>query len=148
MNKVQSTGSQGAMMNNHVIKWSLSLTPTFNMDELARKVFSDNFPVLGKGCKKWMESGAEKPSSVTISFASVGLAALAVVHKDPQMMNMARRKYNSAIKALTAAIVHHGETGLEQSIAASFILSIFEVRVVQFVTFNSSANGATDDHMR
>jgi len=123
------------------------MKPTFKMEELAQKVFADNFPVLGEGCKSWMECRAESPSSVTISLTSVGLAALAVVHRDPKMMTMARRKYNAAIKALTTAIVHHGEAGVEQSIAASFILSIFEVRV-EACRFDSSTNDATDDNMR
>jgi hypothetical protein len=148
MNKVQATSTQVMVMNNQVIHWDPLMKPTFNMEDLAQKVFTDNFPVLGEGCKSWMECGADKPSSATISLTSVGLAALAVVHKDPKMMNLARRKYNAAIKVLTEAIVHHGETGVEQSIAASFILSIFEVSAVKISAFNSNSDGGTDDNMR
>lgn len=74
-----------------------------------------------------MDSRAENPSSATISLTSVGLAALAVVHKDPNMMNLARKKYNFAIRVLTKAIIGPQPSGIEQSIAGSFILSIFEV---------------------
>ena len=74
-----------------------------------------------------MDSGAERPSSATISLTSVGLAALAVVHKDPDMMDLARRKYNFAIRVLTKAINGEQDSGIEQYIAGSFILSIFEV---------------------
>ncbi|CAI7652808.1 unnamed protein product [Penicillium crustosum] len=73
-----------------------------------------------------MDSGAGYPSSATISLTSVGLAALAVVHKDPDMMDLARRKYNFAIRVLTKAINGGQDSGVEQSIAGSFILSIFE----------------------
>ncbi|OQE41885.1 hypothetical protein PENCOP_c004G07780 [Penicillium coprophilum] len=103
------------------------MKPTFNVEELAQKVFSDNFGILGDGCKHWMESGAEHPSSATISMTSVGLAALAVVHKDPNMMDLARRKYTFALSVLNNAIIGHLGSGIEQSIAGSFILSIFEV---------------------
>ncbi|CAG7940190.1 unnamed protein product [Penicillium salamii] len=105
----------------------LPAKPTFHVDGLAQKVFTDNFPVFGEGCKSWMEGRAIQPSPSTISLTSVGLAALALVHKDPHMMDLARRKYHTAIGSLTTAIRHHGATGVEQSIAACFILSIFEV---------------------
>ncbi|KOS42315.1 hypothetical protein ACN38_g6815 [Penicillium nordicum] len=108
--------------------WSLvAVEPTFNIEELAQKVFSDNFAIFGNRCKHWMDSGADRPSSATISLTSVGLAALAVVHKDPDMMDLARRKYNFAIRVLTKAIIGHQGSGNEQSIAGSFILSIFEM---------------------
>jgi hypothetical protein len=114
--------------NKHANCWSLvAMKPTFNVEELAQKVFSDNFGILGDGCKHWMDSGAEYPSSATISLTSVGLAALAVVHKDPNMMDFARRKYTFAIRVLNKAIIAQQGSGIEQFIAGSFILSIFEV---------------------
>lgn len=140
-------GIQVMVMNNYVIHWDPLVKPTFEMEDVAQKVFADNFPVLGEGCKMWMERGAEKPSSATISLTSVGLAALAVVHRDPQIMTLARKKYDTAIKILTTAIVHHGKTGVEQSTAASFILSIFEVSLVGFTASSSSTNKSTDDNM-
>jgi hypothetical protein len=147
MDKVQAIGIQVMAMNNYVTHWDPLIKPTFNMEDVAQKVFTDNFPVLGEGCKIWMECRAEKPSSATISLTSVGLAALAVVHRDPQIMTMARKKYNTAIRTLTAAIVHHGETGVEQSTAASFILSIFEVSLIGFTASSSSINKSADDNM-
>ncbi|CAG8375507.1 unnamed protein product [Penicillium salamii] len=115
--------------HNPAICGNLPAKPTFHVDGLAQKVFTDNFPVFGEGCKSWMEGRAIQPSSSTISLTSVGLAALALVHKDPHMMDLARRKYHTAIGSLTTAIRHHGAPGVEQSIAACFILSIFESSV-------------------
>ncbi|CAG8010393.1 unnamed protein product [Penicillium olsonii] len=125
--KVEREGVDFLRPNNTTACGSPLVKPTFHVDELAQKVFADNFPVLGEGCRSWMESRAVQPSSSTISLTSVGLAALALIHKDPHMMDLARRKYHIAIKSLTAAIRHHGAPGVEQSIAACFILSIFEV---------------------
>ena len=73
-----------------------------------------------------MDSNAEHPSSVTVSITSVGLAALAVAHKDPGMMNLARMKYNVAIRVLTKATIGI-QSDIEHYVAGSFILSIFEV---------------------
>ncbi|KAJ5194071.1 hypothetical protein N7491_001407, partial [Penicillium cf. griseofulvum] len=126
--KFTATSTRVITANKHATCWSLvAMKPTFNVEELAQKVFSDNFEILGDGCKHWMDSGAEHPSSATISLTSVGLAALAVVHKDPDMMDMARRKYTFAIRVLNKAIIAHRGSGIEQSIAGSFILSIFEI---------------------
>ncbi|KAJ5870558.1 hypothetical protein N7455_005499 [Penicillium solitum] len=126
--KLHASSTRVTKANKDATCWSLvAVKPTFNIEELAQKVFSDNFAILGDGCKHWMDSGAEHPSSATISITSVGLAALAVVHKDPDMMDLARRKYNFAIRVLTKAIIGGQDSGIEQSIAGSFILSIFEM---------------------
>ncbi|KAJ5373251.1 hypothetical protein N7517_005257 [Penicillium concentricum] len=119
------------------------MKPTFNIEELAQKVFTDNFGILGDGCRHWMDSGAEHPSSATISLTSVGLAALAVVHKDPNMMDLARRKYTFAIRVLNKAIIAHHGSGIEQSIAGSFILSIFEMITCD----NQSSSHAWQKHV-
>ncbi|CAG7938152.1 unnamed protein product [Penicillium nalgiovense] len=126
--KLHASRTRRTEVNKHTTCWSpVVIKSTFNVEELAQKVFSDNFAILGDECKQWMDSGAENPSSVTVSLTSVGLAALAVVHKDPDMMDLARRKYNFAIRILTKATIGHQSGGFEQSVAGSFILSIFEM---------------------
>jgi hypothetical protein len=125
---LHASSTRRTAVNKDTACWSpVVIKSTFNVEELAQKVFSDNFAILGGECKKWMDSGAEHPSSVTVSLTSVGLAALAVVHKDPDMMDLARRKYNFARRILTKATIGHHTSGIEQSVAGSFILSIFEV---------------------
>ncbi|KAJ5483325.1 hypothetical protein N7530_002571 [Penicillium desertorum] len=126
--RLHASSTRRTAVNKDTACWSpVVIKSTFNVEELAQKVFSDNFAILGGECKKWMDSGAEHPSSVTVSLTSVGLAALAVVHKDPDMMDLARRKYNFARRILTKATIGHHTSGIEQSVAGSFILSIFEV---------------------
>ncbi|KAJ5811218.1 hypothetical protein N7447_010734 [Penicillium robsamsonii] len=124
------------------------MTPTFNIEELAHKVFHDNFGgILGNECKHWMDSGAEHPSSATISLTSVGLAALAIVHKDPDMMDLARRKYTFAIRVLNKAIIAHQDSKIEQSVAGSFILSIFELTFQMITCDNQSSSRAWQKHV-
>ncbi|KAJ5963695.1 uncharacterized protein N7479_003571 [Penicillium vulpinum] len=126
--KLHAPSTRVTTPNKYAACWSpVAMKPTFNVEELAQKVFSDNFAILGDGCKHWMDSNTGRQSTATISLTSVGLAALAVVHKDPDMMDLARRKYNFAIKILNKAIIGHQVSGIEQSIAGSFILSIFEM---------------------
>ncbi|KAJ5282623.1 hypothetical protein N7497_002215 [Penicillium chrysogenum] len=157
--RLHASSTRQTTVNKHTTCWSPVVTrTTFNVEELAQKVFSDNFAILGGECKKWMVSGAEHPSSVTVSLTSVGLAALAVVHKNPDMMDLARRKYNFAIRILTKATIGHHSGGIEQSVAGSFILSIFETlaclisgkTVPQFLLelpgrFGASSNTPEDD---
>lgn len=103
------------------------LSPSMRIEEIAQKIFFDNFPIMTGSCSRAMEAGVWKSSSAIISITSVGLAVLAVVHKDPNVMDLARRKYSLALKLLTKAVVDPMQFGIEQSTAASFILSIFEV---------------------
>ncbi|CAG8890982.1 unnamed protein product [Penicillium egyptiacum] len=142
--KLHASSTRVVAPNKHATSWSPVVTrPTFNVEELAKKVFSDNFAILGDGCKHWMDSGAENPSSATISLTSVGLAALAVVHKDPDMMDLARRKYDFAIRVLSKAIISHKGSGIEQFIAGSFILFIFEMITCD----NHSSSNAWQKHV-
>lgn len=98
-------------------------------EEIAEKIFFDNFPIMGDTCKSAMESRTDQPSCATISITSVGLAALAFTRNDPVILNFAREQYNLALRKLTHATSHPMELPIEQSIAASFVLSIFEVCV-------------------
>ncbi|KAJ5502330.1 hypothetical protein N7463_005204 [Penicillium fimorum] len=143
--KLHASSSRVTAANKDAACWSVvAMTPTFNIEELAQKVFSDSFGgILGDKCKLWMDSGAEHPSSATISLTSVGLAALAVVHKDPDIMDLARRKYTFAIRVLNKAIVAHQGSRIEQSIAGSFILSIFEMITCD----NKSSSNAWQKHV-
>ncbi|KAJ5839219.1 uncharacterized protein N7525_004407 [Penicillium rubens] len=141
--RLHASSTRQTTVNKHTTCWSPVVTrTTFNVEELAQKVFSDNFAILGGECKKWMVSGAEHPSSVTVSLTSVGLAALAVVHKNPDMMDLARRKYNFAIRILTKATIGHHSGGIEQSVAGSFILSIFEVLHSSSYAWQKHVHGA------
>lgn len=63
----------------------------------------------------------------TSSFTSVGLAALAIMHKDPYLMVLARRQYSSALNLLSQAIGELKESVNGALVAASFNLSVFEV---------------------
>ncbi|RAQ67592.1 hypothetical protein COH20_004485 [Aspergillus flavus] len=63
----------------------------------------------------------------TFSFTSVGLAALAIIHKDTHIMVLARRQYSSALNFLARAIEESKESVNGALIAASFNLSVFEL---------------------
>ncbi|KAE8340768.1 hypothetical protein BDV24DRAFT_163987 [Aspergillus arachidicola] len=63
----------------------------------------------------------------TFSFRSVGLAALAIIHKDTHMMVLARRQYSSALTLLARAIEESKESVNGALIAASFNLFVFEL---------------------
>ena len=74
-----------------------------------------------------MESLGGQPSPASLGGTSVGLAALAVMRKDPQMMYLARKRYCSALQVLARVVQEPIQSYGENSVAAGFIISIFEV---------------------
>ncbi|KAJ5085730.1 hypothetical protein N7532_010501 [Penicillium argentinense] len=96
-------------------------------EEIASKIFFESFPIMGGECKIAMESRADLVSCANISMVSVGLAALASMQQEPWIMWSAREKYLLALRKLAYATSHPWEAPIEQSIGASFILSIFEM---------------------
>lgn len=74
-----------------------------------------------------MESTEGQPSPASLGGTSVGLAALAVMRKDPQMMYLARKRYCSALQLLARVVQEPIQSNGGNSVAAGFILSIFEV---------------------
>ena len=74
-----------------------------------------------------MEPVVGQPSPASLGGTSVGLAALAIIRKDPQMMHLARKRYCSALQLLARAVQEPIQSNAENSVAAGFILSLFEV---------------------
>lgn len=98
-----------------------------NIEAVSRKIFFDCFPIMGETCKRAMESGLSQSSSAATGMISVGLIALATMEKDPQIMQLARVKYEIVLQQLTKATLQPWDTPIEHSIGASYFLSIFEV---------------------
>ncbi|KAE8168642.1 hypothetical protein BDV40DRAFT_251191 [Aspergillus tamarii] len=73
------------------------------------------------------EPSMQNSVPATSSFTSVGLAALAIMHKDPYLMILARRQYLSALNLLSQAIGELKESVNGALVAASFNLSVFEL---------------------
>ncbi|GFF93115.1 hypothetical protein IFM53868_07079 [Aspergillus udagawae] len=80
-----------------------------------------------------------QPSPVIPSVAAVGLAALAVVHSDPHLMQLARQKYSSALRILVRAISHPDELRQGRTALSSFNLSMFEMIV--YDNFHPASHG-------
>lgn len=97
------------------------------MDDLAKKLFFDYFPLVGYACKRTMELKMKQPCSATTGAVSVGLVTLAAMQRDGTIMQLARRKYNDSLRQLVKATRQPWEMPIENSIAASYFLSIFEV---------------------
>lgn len=105
------------------------ITPTMDIEEMALRYYFSNFNITRPYAST---PGKPEPyiatsSSGTCSVTSVGLAALATVRKDPHMMNLARRKYSSALRYLARAVADPAELAKGSTTTASFNLSMFEV---------------------
>ncbi len=58
---------------------------------------------------------------------AVGMAALANSKKDPGLMVLARAKYGSSLRLIANALRSPAESSKENTIAAVFLMSMFEV---------------------
>lgn len=96
------------------------------VDEVAHNVFFDNFPIMGDSCKR-VRLSATQSSYLTPSVTSVGLATLAIAHEDHEIMDLAMRKYSVALNRLSGAIRDSIQVDMEQLVATSYTLAIFEV---------------------
>ncbi|KAH7173066.1 hypothetical protein DER46DRAFT_551669 [Fusarium sp. MPI-SDFR-AT-0072] len=103
--------------------------PLACIEQIAQRLFEDNFSFMDGSCKGSMKSTVGQPSPASLGGTSVGLAALAVMRKDRQMMHLARKRYCSALHLLARTMQEPIESNVENSVAAGFILSMFEVLV-------------------
>ncbi|KAE8366884.1 hypothetical protein BDV27DRAFT_143259 [Aspergillus caelatus] len=106
---------------------SLPRTPSWPVEDIACKYFFDNFSITDSFRMCVNEPSMQHSVPATSSFTSVGLAALAIMHKDPDLMVLARRHYSSALNLLAKAIGQPKESVNGALVAASFNLSVFEV---------------------
>ncbi|PKX95376.1 Zn(II)2Cys6 transcription factor domain-containing protein [Aspergillus novofumigatus IBT 16806] len=98
--------------------------PAMPMEDIALQHYMEQFTITSGPSPL---RGQELPKIIVTSVISVGLAALAAAHRDPHLMQLARRKYATALRLLARAI-HDPERSLGAHTAtSSFNLSMFEV---------------------
>lgn len=114
---------------------SVPYIPWVRIEEIAQRIFEDNFSIMNGSCKVSMESAIGQSSPASLGGTSLGLAALAVMRKDPQIMHLARKRYCSALQLLARAVQEPIQSNAENSVAAGFILSMFEVAHSAFTSF-------------
>ncbi|KAH8755308.1 hypothetical protein F5883DRAFT_504586 [Diaporthe sp. PMI_573] len=105
----------------------LLFSPSMPMDQIAWKYYHDNFNVYGRSYAYDERPYLDHSSLASISFTSVGLAALAIIQGDPHLMSLARRRYSSALVLLARDILDPKRTVNEPTVASCFTLSMFEM---------------------
>lgn len=101
--------------------------PLISIEGVAQRIFKENFSVMTDSCMGSMESATGYSSPASLGGTSVGLAVLAIMRKDSQIMHLARKRYCSALHLLARAVQDPIQSNAESSVAAGFILSMFEV---------------------
>jgi hypothetical protein len=81
------------------------------------------------------------------ALTAVGLAALANIKKDPKIMMLARSKYTLSLRQMEADVSDPAKVVKEQTIAAIFMMSMFEVQISP-VGGRTQADNMTDDRLR
>ncbi|GIJ88151.1 hypothetical protein Asppvi_007068 [Aspergillus pseudoviridinutans] len=105
------------------------IIPRLPVDEIAWWVYFENFNIMRPSGAPIHRPYPSQSSPVFPAVASVGLAALAVVHSDPHLMQLARQKYSSALRILVCAINDPDELRQTRTAITSFNLSMFEMIV-------------------
>jgi hypothetical protein len=95
------------------------------MEEIALQHYLDQFNITHGPSPLRAQ---ERPKIIVTSVISVGLAALAAAHRDPQLMQLARDKYATALRLLARAIHDPEQSPAAYAATSSFNLSMFEVR--------------------
>jgi hypothetical protein len=95
------------------------------MEEIALQHYLDQFNITHGPSPLRAQ---ERPKIIVTSVISVGLAALAAAHRDPQLMQLARSKYATALRLLARAIHDPEQSPAAYTVTSSFNLSMFEVR--------------------
>ncbi|KAL2847741.1 hypothetical protein BJY01DRAFT_246642 [Aspergillus pseudoustus] len=103
------------------------VTPTTYVEEIAWKYFFTNFNITRSTPfaipEPWLTGSSCGLGSVT----SVGLAAMAIIRQDPNMMELARRNYSSALRNLARAVQDPQEVIKGPTTTTSFNMSMFEM---------------------
>ncbi|KAL4882142.1 hypothetical protein BJY04DRAFT_217465 [Aspergillus karnatakaensis] len=107
---------------------SLSLIgPTVQVEDVAWKYYLLNFNITRNKPNCFPGPYLAGSSIGMASVTSVGLAALALVHQDPHLMQLARTKYSAALRFMAQAMHNPQELLNGATTTASFNLSIFEM---------------------
>lgn len=97
-----------------------------SFDSAAIAFFLDNYTLVGPPTT-WSDQTHKPSSFVQDTMAAVGLAALAQIRRDKGMMMLGRSRYGSALQVVNSAIQHPIEALKEQTLAAAFVMLMFEV---------------------
>ncbi|GFF55178.1 hypothetical protein IFM46972_10204 [Aspergillus udagawae] len=116
-----------------------AIIPRLPLEEIAWWYYFENFNIMRPSGASVHRPYPSQPSPVIPSVAAVGLAALAVVHSDPHLMQLARQKYSSALRILVRAISHPDELRQGRTALSSFNLSMFEMIV--YDNFHPASHG-------
>ncbi|GFF57714.1 hypothetical protein IFM46972_10875 [Aspergillus udagawae] len=102
----------------------ISFVPPMPVEEIALQHYNEQFRITrGPG----PQFDHEHPKIIVTSVVSVGLAALATAHRDLHLMQLARRKYATALRLLARAIHDPGQSPAPFTAVTSFNLSMFEM---------------------
>ncbi|KAL5342744.1 hypothetical protein BJX70DRAFT_394585 [Aspergillus crustosus] len=103
------------------------IIPSTKIEDFAWTYYLTNFNITrhNPGCypDPYLTASTTGMASVT----SVGLAALALIHHDPHMMELARKNYSAALRNLARAVRDPKELRKGTTATASFNLSMFEM---------------------
>ncbi|KAL4861222.1 hypothetical protein BDV12DRAFT_71402 [Aspergillus spectabilis] len=107
---------------------SLALViPSLQVEEFAWRYYLKHFNITRDKPDCFPEPYLTGSSTGMASVTSVGLAALALIHQDPHMMELARKKYSAALRHMARAVLDPQELRKGTTTTASFNLSMFEM---------------------
>ncbi|KAH8811070.1 hypothetical protein F5884DRAFT_854432 [Xylogone sp. PMI_703] len=97
------------------------------VEDVAEAFFFRNYSIVGS-CPNCGKSTIQQlQCSLPVCVISVGLAGLATAKNDYSLMNRAKQKYGNALYLLTKELLDYEESTVGTTVAASFVLSMFEI---------------------
>ncbi|KKK12838.1 hypothetical protein ARAM_001187 [Aspergillus rambellii] len=122
----ESSGCQDVVLDSS----SLTLVvPAMPIEEIASQFYFNNFNIVRSTVTIQRQYSPMRTKSSSMSVTTVGLAGLAITHRDSSLMNLARMKYSLALQLLSRAVLDPKEATLGSTATASFNLSVFEMLI-------------------
>jgi hypothetical protein len=112
-----------------------------SIESVAQTFFFNTYAIVGPMCPHAAQDNFHGPAVDLLSITAVGMAGLANAKKDFGLMVLARAKYGSSLRLIKIALGNPAEASRETTIAAVFIMSMFEVlTAIEFPRSTYQAN--------
>lgn len=106
---------------------SPSYALSMSIESVAQTFFFNTYAIVGPTCPHAAQHSLQGPAVDLLSITAVGMAGLANYKKDKGLMVLARAKYDSSLRLIKTALQNPAEASKEATIAAVFMMSMFEV---------------------
>lgn len=122
-----SAGRSQSVSRTVPLQASPSYALSMPIEFVAQAFFFNTYAIVGPTCPHAARHSSQGLANNLLNITAVGMAGLANSKKDPGLMVLARAKYESSLGLIKKALQNPAAASKETTIAAAFMMSMFEV---------------------